>query len=118
MSEHSRSRRHRTRKSLPAVEPLRSTRSNQLRVDLPGFYAPGRLRAESDREHLELCAFVERHPEYAPLPEDVLAQYLDRGSGFRSDDEMLERERLAAEGVPLTWERDEAFSDMRTSDDL
>lgn len=81
-----------------AVLTLRST----LFPDTPRSpYAPGPLRHDTDAQHAAVCAFCRDNTEFSSLPAEVVAQYMDRRSGFKTDAEMAERQLLADEGVPV-----------------
>jgi hypothetical protein len=72
-------------------------------------YAPGPVRHDTDAQHAAVCAFCRDNPEFAQLPVDTVAQYMDRRSGFRTEAELAERQLLEDEGVPLSdpWRDDQ-----------
>jgi hypothetical protein len=64
-------------------------------------YAPGPVRHDTDAQHAAVCAFCRDNPEFATQPADVVSQYMDRRSGFRTEAELAERQLLEDEGVPV-----------------
>lgn len=64
-------------------------------------YAPGPLRHDTDAQYAAVCAFCRDNPEFSRLPAEVVAQFMDRRSGFRTEAELAERRLLADEGVPV-----------------
>jgi hypothetical protein len=79
---------------------------------------PRGIVAVTDGLHTAVTAFLRDHPEFVGQPFEMVAQYLDRRSGFKTDDEIAERELLRAEGVNVD-DCVEApdWDDMPTSDD-
>lgn len=61
-------------------------------------YAPGAIRTRTDREAALVDAFFRRHPEYEVLPREVALQI---AATYLDEDDHEERERVAAEGVPV-----------------
>lgn len=65
-------------------------------------YAPGPVRHDADAQHAAVCAFCRDNPEFSSLPAEVVAQFMDRRSGFKTEAELAERQLLEDEGVPVS----------------
>jgi hypothetical protein len=76
--------------------PILRLPASPLPPDL--FYAPGPMRAGSDREHERVAQFLKKHREYARMPHAAILQAAET---FRDPVESTWRRQLADEGVPI-----------------
>lgn len=82
-------------------------------------YYPGPIRQGLDELHTAASAFLADNPEFAGRPIEVVAQFMDRRAGYRTEAEAHTRKLLTDEGVPEGWEPEASEGDdVLTSDEL
>lgn len=91
--------------NLPALAAVPSRavevrRTPPSKSQFPDLYSPGRFRSTTDAEAGAVGAFVSRHPEYAALAPEAIAQAMNLRQRRGRHVEELRHEI----GVPIDWE--------------